>query len=93
MLTPENYMGFILPTPEEEEAIARGIAADPDTYEPTTEEMMAMRPLRGRPVNPDKKVLLSVRYSPEVVEFFRSTGTGWQTRMDEALQEWIASHR
>jgi uncharacterized protein (DUF4415 family) len=40
-----------------------------------------------------KKVLLSVRYSPEVVEFFKSSGEGWQTRMDEALQEWMASHR
>jgi uncharacterized protein (DUF4415 family) len=40
-----------------------------------------------------KKVLLSVRYSPEVVEYFKSTGEGWQTRMDEALQEWVASHR
>lgn len=40
-----------------------------------------------------KKVLLSVRYSPEVVDYFKSTGEGWQRRMDEALQEWMASHR
>jgi uncharacterized protein (DUF4415 family) len=39
-----------------------------------------------------KKVLLSVRYSPEVVEYFKATGEGWQTRMDEALKEWMASH-
>lgn len=90
---PERYMGFILPTPEEEEAIARGIAADPDTYVPTDEEFKTMRPLRGRPVKTNKKVLLSLRYSQEVVEFFRSTGAGWQTRMDDALREWVASHR
>jgi uncharacterized protein (DUF4415 family) len=40
-----------------------------------------------------RKVLLSVRYSPEVVEYFKSTGRGWQRRMDVALQEWMASHR
>ena len=42
----------------------------------------------GRPSgrNP-KKILLSVRYSAEVVDFFKSTGEGWQTRMDEALRE------
>jgi uncharacterized protein (DUF4415 family) len=40
-----------------------------------------------------KKVLLSVRYSPEVVDYFKSTGEGWQTRMDEALKEWVGSHR
>lgn len=40
-----------------------------------------------------KKILLSVRYSPEVVEYFKSTGEGWQTRMDEVLKEWVASHQ
>ncbi|MEO5371634.1 MAG: BrnA antitoxin family protein [Magnetococcus sp. DMHC-1] len=86
-------MGFILPTPEEEEAIARGIAADPDTYVPTDAEFKAMRPLHGRPVDSDKKILLSVRYSPDVVAFFKATGPGWQTRMNEALREWVAAHR
>jgi len=40
-----------------------------------------------------KKILLSVRYSPEVVDYFKSTGEGWQTRMDDALKEWVGSHR
>ncbi|MEI6320137.1 MAG: BrnA antitoxin family protein [Pseudomonadota bacterium] len=30
--------------------------------------------------------MVSVRYSPEVVEFFRVTGAGWQSRMDEVLR-------
>ncbi|WP_363279286.1 BrnA antitoxin family protein [Nitrosomonas sp.] len=24
---------------------------------------------------------------------FRATGSGWQTRMDESLMEWIREHR
>lgn len=48
---------------------------------------------RGRPMAAHRKVLLSVRYSPEVVDYFRALGDGWQTRMDDALKEWIASHR
>lgn len=48
---------------------------------------------RGRPSSEKKKVLLSVRYSQEVVDFFRSTGEGWQTRMDAVLKEWIEQHR
>lgn len=44
---------------------------------------------RGRPKADTRKVLLSVRYSPEVVEYFRATGEGWQVRMDTALKEWI----
>ncbi len=40
------------------------------------------------------KVLVSLRYSPEVIQYFRETGEGWQARMDAALKEWIKSiHR
>jgi uncharacterized protein (DUF4415 family) len=49
------------------------------------------RRTRG-PGQKPKKILLSVRYSPEVVEYFRATGEGWQARMDEALKEWIREH-
>lgn len=47
---------------------------------------------RGRPKSNVHKVLLSIRYSPEVVDYFRATGSGWQTRMDEALKEWMKEH-
>ncbi len=47
---------------------------------------------RGRPKAEARKILLSVRYSPEVVEYFRATGRGWQTRMDDALKEWLKEH-
>jgi uncharacterized protein (DUF4415 family) len=47
---------------------------------------------RGRLKAESHKVLLSVRYSPEVVEYFRATGEGWQAWMDEALKEWIRMH-
>lgn len=43
---------------------------------------------RGPQVAPTKQ-LVSVRYSPEVLQYFKSTGTGWQTRMNEALLEWV----
>jgi uncharacterized protein (DUF4415 family) len=38
-------------------------------------------------------VQLSLRISPDVVEFFRATGDGWQTRMDDALREWVDQHK
>lgn len=47
----------------------------------------------GRPRSPHPKQPVSIRLSPEVVEYFRSTGKGWQTRMDEVLREYVASHR
>jgi uncharacterized protein (DUF4415 family) len=54
--------------------------------------MVPMRSLRGRPKSDNKKLLLSVRYSPEVVAFFKSTGEGWQSRMDSVLREYVARH-
>ncbi len=48
---------------------------------------------RGRPKKPDAKVHLHIRLSPQVLGFFRSTGPGWQTRIDEVLRKWVARHR
>ena len=55
--------------------------------------MVPLRTLRGRPKSDNKKLLVSVRYSPEVVAYFKSTGEGWQSRMDEALREYVEQHR
>ena len=43
---------------------------------------------RGRQKTPTKK-LVSLRLSPEVIDHFRSTGPGWQTRIDETLAKTI----
>ncbi|WP_373432533.1 BrnA antitoxin family protein [Geothrix sp. 21YS21S-2] len=49
--------------------------------------------LKGRgPQKAPTKTLLSMRYSPEVLDYFRASGPGWQTRMDEALKQWIQDH-
>nr|VFK12380.1 MAG: Uncharacterized conserved protein, DUF4415 family [Candidatus Kentron sp. LPFa] len=45
---------------------------------------------RGRPLKAESKRPVSIRLSSEVVGYFRATGKGWQTRIDEALKEWIA---
>lgn len=46
---------------------------------------------RGPQVAPTKQ-LVSVRFSPEVLQYFKSTGTGWQTRMNEVLLQWVSKH-
>ena len=43
---------------------------------------------RGPQQAPTKQ-LVSVRYSPEVLTYFKATGAGWQTRMNDALLEWV----
>jgi uncharacterized protein (DUF4415 family) len=85
-----------MPTVEEDKAITAAARNDPDAQPLTPKQlksMVPMRTLRGRPKSDNKKLLLSVRYSPEVVAYFKSTGEGWQSRMDEALREYVERHR
>ena len=65
---------------------------DPKAVEAYWQRASVRRPGQRGPGKKPKKVLLSIRYSPEVVDYFKSTGKGWQTRMDEVLREWIALH-
>ena len=51
-----------------------------------------MVPLHGRPKTGNAKQLVSVRYSPDVLAYFKSTGPGWQARMDSVLQTYVARH-
>jgi uncharacterized protein (DUF4415 family) len=46
----------------------------------------SIRKGRGPNKAPTKK-LVSLRLSPEVVEHFKSTGPGWQSRIDETLRK------
>jgi uncharacterized protein (DUF4415 family) len=46
---------------------------------------------RGRPPAAKTKVALTVRYDADVIAAFRATGKGWQTRMNDALREWLSS--
>ncbi|KPH62332.1 BrnA antitoxin family protein [Novosphingobium sp. ST904] len=38
------------------------------------------------------KVSTTIRLSPEVVDFFKKGGPGWQSRIDDALREIVAKH-
>ncbi|CAM4199293.1 BrnA antitoxin of type II toxin-antitoxin system [Bordetella tumbae] len=89
---PKLKPGTIVPTPEEDEAIDRGIAADSDTYELTAADLKQMKKV-GRPKATTTKERITIRLSPDVVDAFRAEGSGWQTRMDDALRQWLKEHR
>jgi uncharacterized protein (DUF4415 family) len=78
---------FTLPSSDEESGINEGITQDADTRELTEEEFRRLRPV-GRPKAETTKERITIRLSPEV----RATGSGWQTRMDKALQEYLRTH-
>lgn len=47
---------------------------------------------RGRPKARSPKLALTIRYDADVVEAFKATGKGWQTRMNAALKDWLKTH-
>ncbi len=83
-----------MPSVAEDRKITAAAKADLDAQPMTKAQLAQMVPakaLRGRPPLATKKLLVSVRYSPEVLAYFRSTGEGWQARMDGVLKRYVES--
>ena len=91
---PKLKAGTILPTPAEDAAITAAALADPDAAPFTDAEWEQVKPLvrRGRPLGSGTKTQVTLRLDVEVVEKFRASGDGWQTRINEALKSWVRTH-
>lgn len=81
-----------VPSEAENREIRRGAGADPDAKPLTSSQLKRMVPIRamlGRPKSESPKQLVSIRYSQEVLEYFRSSGAGWQSRIDGVLKTYV----
>lgn len=88
-------INLMMPTLEDDRLITQAAESDPDSLPLTDEQMRAMVPIRvvrGRPKLANKKQLVSIRYSPEVIDYFRASGAGWQARMDAVLKVYVEAH-
>jgi len=70
---------------------------DMRSFKPASEALpLALQKTLGmRPRGPQKsptKVSTTIRLSNDVVQAFRATGDGWQTRVDAALKDWLKTH-
>ena len=46
---------------------------------------------RGRPpVGDEPKQQVTLRLAPKVIRYFKESGEGWQTRLNETLEEYVA---
>jgi len=94
------------PTDAEEARIQHMIKSDPENPEwtkddfaqavPFTEAFPAIsetmrKKVGGRPRSATPKVAVSLRLDQDVVEKFRATGPGWQTRINKILRQAIKS--
>jgi uncharacterized protein (DUF4415 family) len=88
-------------TDAEEAAIQAQIASDADASEATDAELALAKPFgaafpdlmesirrgRGRPAIANPRKQISLRLDGDVIEKFKSTGKGWQSRVNEALRK------
>ncbi len=88
-------------TDAEEAAIQAQIASDADASEATDAElaqansfaevfpdmMESIRRGRGRPAIANPRKQISLRLDGDVIEKFKSTGKGWQSRVNDALRK------
>lgn len=91
---PKLKPGTILPTAEEDAAITAAALGDPDAQPLTDVQLAQFKPARrtGRPPQEVTKVPTSIRLDARVVNAFKATGDGWQTRINDALIEYAQQH-
>lgn len=60
----------------------------------TRQEAQAVIAVRmGRPPVSAPKKAVNIRLAPDILEAFKATGKGWQTRINNALHDWLKEHK
>lgn len=85
----------IVPTAEEDAAITAAALSDPDALPLTDAQWQTAKPqVRvGRPPSTEPlKVPTTIRFDADVLAGLKASGKGWQTRVNDAMREWLKSH-
>jgi uncharacterized protein (DUF4415 family) len=77
---------LVRPNVEEDTAIAQGIASDPDAAPDLSAPVPGIVRRLGRPPKANPKVSVTLRLDRDVVDRFKATGQGWQTRINAILK-------
>ena len=48
---------------------------------------------RGRPKAATTKIATTIRLDADIMAHFRAAGPGWQTRINDALRDWLETSR
>jgi uncharacterized protein (DUF4415 family) len=86
----KRHKPLIGPDGEVRELTKADIARMRPAAEVVPQVVEAWRRARGRPPKEITKQQVTLRLSPEVLDYFRKQGHGWQTRIDEVLNRYVA---
>lgn len=70
---------------------------EPEDDEDSPDATLLMREViekrrAGRPARSGNKEQVAIRFDKDILLAFRTAGSGWQTRMNDALREWLSTH-
>ncbi len=83
---------LIRPTDKEDAQITAAAMTDPDNLLLTDTELSQFKRGRGRPQGSGKKEQVTLRLDAQILEQFKAAGSGWQTRINDALVDWVKHH-
>ncbi len=91
---PKLKPGTIIPTAQEDAIITAAALSDPDAIPFTDAQWEAVKPLVriGRPRVTTPKVPTTIRFDADVLAALKASGKGWQTRVNQAVREWVKLH-
>lgn len=92
---PKLKASHVWVSDEEDAAITAAALADPDALPLTDADWAVAKPKArvGRPRSTRAlKVPTTIRFDADIVQGLRATGRGWQTRVNEAMREWLRTH-
>jgi uncharacterized protein (DUF4415 family) len=73
-----------------EEELEASIAADPDDIH---EELDRSKAISGLPPFPPAKKHINIRIDADVLDWFKATGRGYQTRINQVLRAYVESRK
>lgn len=94
-VTTKSGRKVYTPSAQEDAEITQAAQADPDAQPLTDEEWAAAKPTvrRGRPLSAQAlKVPTTIRFDADVLAAIKATGKGWQTRVNDAMRDWVRTH-
>lgn len=92
---PKLKSTHVFVTDEEDAAITAAALSDPDALPYSDAEWEATKPVAriGRPPSSKPlKVPTTIRFDADVLASLKASGKGWQTRVNDAMREWIRAH-